>query len=353
VADKKTILVLCSATEENRYVAEALALRGEYIVSFASRPGAGLALFKKTSFDVVVTDLDFPDINSTQLIRELKEVDRHCVIIVLTPTHHENQASELGVYECIKSPIDENELFLFVRKGIEQHDMSASFDRVISGLKERNLALEKQAVFLTNRLEESTKNLSRLYENLRTNYLHTIKVLAQAIDARDHYTHSHSQNVVKYACLIAREMGLSAREVETVSDACELHDLGKIGIEDQILGKVQKLTDDEWKQIRRHPVIGAQILEPLSFMNEVIELIRLHHEHYDGSGYPEGRKAEDIPLGARIIHLADAYEAMTSERAYRRTPLTKQQAIDEIKNFSGTQFDPKVVDAFLRVVDTF
>lgn len=350
--DKKTILVLCSATEENRYVAEQLALRGDYIVSFSSRPGPGLTLFKKTSFDLVVTDLDFPDISSSQLIRELKEIDRHCVIIVLTPTQHDDLARELGVYESIKSPVEEAELFLFIRKGIELHDMSTSFDKVINGLKERNLALEKQAVFLTNRLEESTKNLSRLYENLRTTYLHTIKVLAQAIDARDHYTHSHSQNVVKYACLIAREMGLSAREVEIISDACELHDLGKIGIEDQILGKVQQLTDAEWTQIRRHPVIGAQILEPLSFMNDAIELIRLHHEHYDGSGYPEGRKGDAIPLGARIIHLADAYEAMTSQRAYRKVPMTKQQAVEEIKKFSGAQFDPKVVEAFLRIIDT-
>lgn len=351
--DKKTILVLCSANEETRYIAEQLALKGNYIVSFSSRVGAGLSLFKKSPADLVITDLDFPDINSTQLIKELKVIDRNCVIIVLVPTQPQGEAEDLGVYECIKSPVDERELFLLVRKGIELHDASTSFDKVINGLKERNLALEKQAVFLTNRLEESTKNLSRLYENLRTNYLHTIKVLAQAIDARDHYTHSHSQNVVKYACMIGRQMGLSARDIETISDACELHDLGKIGIEDQILGKVQKLTDDEWTQIRRHPVIGAQILEPLSFMNEVIELIRLHHEHYDGSGYPEGRKGEDIPLGARIIHLADAYEAMTSQRAYRKVPLTKQQAMEEIRKFSGVQFDPRVVEAFLKVAETF
>jgi putative nucleotidyltransferase with HDIG domain len=182
--------------------------------------------------------------------------------------------------------------------------------------------------------------------------MHTIKVLAQAIDARDHYTHSHSENVSKYATVIATEMGLSAKEIETIRQACELHDLGKIGVEDAILGKTSSLTEQEWFQIRKHPLIGAQILEPLTFLHDVIDLVRQHHEHYNGAGYPEGRSGEDIHLGARIINLADAYEAMRSARSYRKIPLTKEAAIEEIKKHSGTQFDPKVVEAFLKVVQS-
>lgn len=349
--DRKTVLVMCSPREENRYLAEQLALKGDYIVSFVSRAAEGTSFLKKTGADVVITDLELADLNGRDLIGDLKSIDRHCVILLITKVPQD--AQDLGVYECVSNPVDEKEFFLLVRKGAQLHAASLANDKIIKGLQERAIALEKQAVFLTNRLEESTKNLARLYENLRSNYMHTIKVLAQAIEARDHYTHSHSQNVVKYASAIAREMGLTAREVQTIAEACELHDLGKIGVEDHVLGKVQKLTDEEWQQIRRHPVIGAQILQPLSFMSEVIEFIRLHHEHYDGSGYPEGRKARAIPLGARIIHLADAYEAMTSQRAYRKVPLNKQQAVDEIRKHSGSQFDPTVVEAFLKVVHTF
>jgi putative nucleotidyltransferase with HDIG domain len=222
--------------------------------------------------------------------------------------------------------------------------------KYIQGLVERNAALEKQNSLLSKRLEESATTLTRLYEDLRSTYMRTIRVLAQAIDARDHYTHSHSRNVARYSAAIANEMGLSARQIENINDACELHDLGKIGVEDSVLTKTTKLTAQEWDQIRKHPSIGAKILEPLTFLNDVIELVRQHHENYDGSGYPEGRRGDDIVIGARIIHVADAYEAMRSARSYRQTPLSKEAAIAEIKKNSGTQFDPGVVDAFLRVV---
>jgi len=150
---------------------------------------------------------------------------------------------------------------------------------------------------------------------------------------------------------IATEMGLSVKNVEIINESCELHDLGKIGIEDSILSKPFGQNTQEWELIKRHPIIGAQILEPLTFLGEVIDLVRQHHEHFDGSGYPEGRRGEDILPGARIIHLADAYESMRSARSYRKVPLNKEEAILEIKNNSGTQFDPKAVAAFLRIVD--
>lgn len=181
--------------------------------------------------------------------------------------------------------------------------------------------------------------------------MRTIRVLAQAIDARDHYTHSHSENVARYAVAISSQMDLPAKEIELIRQACELHDLGKIGIEDSILLKTSELNALEWEQIKKHPSIGAQILEPLTFLDGVVDFVKQHHEHYDGSGYPEGRKGEDILLGARIIHIADAFEAMTAARSYRKVPLSKTQAVEEIKKNSGTQFDPKIVDVFLKVVD--
>lgn len=223
--------------------------------------------------------------------------------------------------------------------------------RLIHVLHAQNASLRQQNTLLARRIEESAKNLTRLYEDLRQTYLRTIKVLAQAIDARDHYTHSHSEHVARYAVAIAKEMRLCPEDTEMIREACELHDLGKIGVEDRILGKVTPLTPLEWEQIKRHPQTAAKILEPLTFLDGAIDLIRQHHEHYDGSGYPEGRKGEEILLGARIIHVADAYEAMRSARSYRKKPFSQVKAISEIKKYSGTQFDPLVVEAFLRAAD--
>ena len=215
-----------------------------------------------------------------------------------------------------------------------------------------NTALQKQNALLTKRVEESTKNLSRLYENLRSTYTRAIRALAQAIDAKDHYTHSHSENVVKYAVAIGEEMRLPLGQIEILREACELHDLGKIGVEDRILSKQSGFTPEEWVMMKRHPSIGAQILEPLTFLkNGVADLVRQHHEHFDGLGYPEGRKGEEILLGARIIHLADAYESMRSARSYRKIPLSKEEAVAEIKAKSGKQFDPNVVKAFMKIAN--
>jgi len=184
---------------------------------------------------------------------------------------------------------------------------------------------------------------------MQSAYMATVKALAQTIDAKDHYTHSHSENVTKYAVAIAKEMGFSQREVHTLREACQLHDLGKIGIHDYILNKSEKLTQEEWEKIRSHSLRGAEILEPLTFLDEVIILIRQHHERYDGTGYPNGLIGEEIKLGARIIAVADAFDAMTSERPYRKA-YSKEYTISKLKETSGTQFDPQVVKAFLEVL---
>lgn len=348
------ILFVCDDNEISRYLREQLMIEGGYFVSFKESPKEGLEEFRQNGFDIVIFKPRVLDIGSLGLIKELKSIDQDCVVIAFLDEDRPEiieQLFGLGIYDFITKPVNLEKLFFSVRKGIELHNLLLANRRFTQGLKEGNVALEKQNVMLAKRIEDSTRNLTRLYEDLRSTYMRTIKVLAQAIDARDHYTHSHSENVAKYATVIALEMGLSAKEVEVIRQACELHDLGKIGIEDSILMKPGALTDDEWTQIRKHPLIGAQILEPLTFLNDVIDLVRQHHEHYDGKGYPEGRKGEDILLGARIINLADAYEAMISARSYRKTPLTREEAVDEIRKNSGTQFDPKVVDVFLRVLD--
>ena len=309
---------------------------------------------RQSSPDLVFIKPDMVNTDMISLVKQLKEIDPDCLVVILLEAQDEKKVNELAgleIYDFLSSPLNENKLKFIIEKGINLRTLLAATRKFTLGLQDSNQALEKQNMLLAGRIEEATTNLSRLYDDLRSTYLRTIKVLAQAIDARDHYTHSHSENVARFVVEIANYMKLPEKEVEQLRQACELHDLGKIGIGDSILLKASALTELEWEEVRKHPVIGAQILEPLTFLSGVVDLVRQHHEHYDGTGYPEGRKGNDILLGARIIHIADAYEAMRSARSYRKKPLFKEEAILEIKRNSGTQFDPKIVDVFLKVVD--
>ena len=181
-------------------------------------------------------------------------------------------------------------------------------------------------------------------------YIGTIKMLAKAIDAKDPYTKGHSENVTKVAVEIAREMKLPERLVRNIEFAALIHDIGKIGIKDSVLTKPSRLSDSEYELIKKHPVIGEQIIAPIEFLTNIAPLVLYHHEHFDGNGYLEGLKGEEIPLGARILMVADSFEAMTSDRPYSKS-MSKEESVAELKDKAGSQFDPRVVQAFMRVLD--
>lgn len=354
--ERNRILLINDDEALSKYLREKLIINGGYAVTIEPSSQSGSDAFKQGDFDLVIVKIGMQDMSAAELIKSIKQIDNDAVIIALIDEADDNllkEVSRMGTYDTLIKPINLEKLFYLIKKGIELHSLSMANRKTIQSFKEQNIALQKQNTLLAKRIEESTKNLSRLYEDLRSTYMRTIKVLAHAIDARDHYTHSHSENVAKYAVLIAEEMHLPIDQIQVIREACELHDLGKIGVEDSILTKPSELTPEEWESMKRHPLIGAQILEPLTFLEGVIDLVKQHHEHYDGSGYPQALKGEEIHLGARIINLADAYEAMRSARSYRKIPLTKDQAIQEIKKNKGKQFDPKVVDAFFRIIDKF
>jgi putative nucleotidyltransferase with HDIG domain len=189
---------------------------------------------------------------------------------------------------------------------------------------------------------------TRLHEEQRNAYIQIIASLAAAIEKKDPYTHGHSEKVAQYSRAIARKMGLSEEMVEQVHMAALLHDIGKIGIKDEVLLKKGTLSYKEYNSVKDHPQFGVSILEKLLFLSPLLPIILHHHEHWDGSGYPKGIKGEQIPLGARIIAVADAFEAMTSERSYRRA-LKKEEALRIIEKCSARFFDPKVVEAFLSI----
>lgn len=199
-------------------------------------------------------------------------------------------------------------------------------------------------------LQHNYESLVTIQNRLKETNLEAIRSLALAEEAKDPYAKGHSERVAKYSCLIGRKLGFSRVELRILENAAILHDIGKMGIADSILHKKGKLNDDEWKIVKKHPDLGLDILSPLEFLSEEKDIIKYHHERYDGKGYPAGIKGEQIPVGSRILAITDAFDAMNSYRPYRN-PLSKKTIISELKANSGAQFDPKIVDILLEVIE--
>ncbi len=187
------------------------------------------------------------------------------------------------------------------------------------------------------------------YAETRELFLGTIQALSQAIDAKDGFTRGHADRVSRIAGAIARELGLAEKQIDEIELAGLLHDIGKIGVEDRVLMKPTRLDPDETELMRRHPIYGASILEPSAALRPLVPIVLHHHENFDGSGYPEGLKGEEIPIGSRIMIVADAYEAMTSDRIYRKA-IGHESAMEQLNKYKGGQFDPRIVRALHEVV---
>ncbi|MGC9070957.1 MAG: HD domain-containing phosphohydrolase [Elusimicrobiales bacterium] len=207
----------------------------------------------------------------------------------------------------------------------------------------------KFLTILSDEISVMIENIG-LYQSLERFYLELVETLARIIDAKDSYTLDHASRARGRAVKLAKKLNVPYQMIKTIEYAALLHDIGKIGINEKILTKPGRLTDEEYKEIKKHPEIAYQILSPIEFLIPVAKIILYHHEWYNGVGYPEGLKGEEIPLGSRIVSVIDAWDAMTSDRPYRKA-LTKEKAIEELKKGSGKQFDPKVVDAFLELIE--
>ena len=188
-----------------------------------------------------------------------------------------------------------------------------------------------------------------LYKDLQQVYLGVIKTLSLVVDAKDHYTFGHSERVTKYVVEMAAEMKLAPELKKLAEAAAIIHDIGKIGVKEEILLKAGRLTDSEFEEIKKHPVIGRDMVRPMEFLSELAPLVYYHHQHFDGGGYPDKAKGAQIPLVARMITIADSFDAMISDRPYRNG-LSVETAIKELKRCSGTQFDPDLVTVFLKVL---
>ncbi|HOW35487.1 MAG TPA: HD-GYP domain-containing protein [Candidatus Omnitrophota bacterium] len=201
-------------------------------------------------------------------------------------------------------------------------------------------------------LQETNIKLFRAQENLKNSHVETILSLVLSQEAKDSYTYGHSERVKQYAMMLAKELNLTEKETELIARAAKLHDIGKIGIKDEILFSHNKLTPAQYQEIKSHPLKGVAILEPLKFLQREKVIVKHHHERFDGTGYPDGLKGEAIPLGARIICVADAFDAMRTSRPYAKA-LSKEEVIRELAFNAGAQFDPKISETLIRSIDRF
>lgn len=212
-----------------------------------------------------------------------------------------------------------------------------------------NSVSKKGKIFKAAGVRTLKKTIDKLNMKSKQGLAESIFAFAKTIELKDHYTGEHVENTVHYATEIARGLNLPREDVELIKQAAMLHDLGKIGISENILLKKGKLNKKEFEEIKKHPQIGADIIRPIQFLHALIPFIFYHHERWDGRGYPSGIKGEDIPVGARIIAIADVYQALISDRPYHKA-FSKARAIDMIKKASGTQFDPRIVNNFLTII---
>jgi ribonuclease P protein subunit RPR2 len=226
---------------------------------------------------------------------------------------------------------------------------AGSFDPETSSLADQLKVFAREIGVLYTAERVRARELEDALDAAREMYLATMKSLAQVVEAKDPTTRGHLDRTAHYGLKLARKIAPDLAAKPEMAYGFFLHDIGKVGIPESILCKSGPLTDLEWIVMKSHPHMGARIVEPIPFMGEAVEIVRCHHERFDGSGYPSGLSGEQIPLGARIFSIADSFDAMTSERPYRHA-LSLEEAVDEIRDGAGTQFDPECVKAFVDLV---
>lgn len=281
----------------------------------------------ETTYDLVLTDISMPEVSGLDLLREIK--DEHPSIEVIMITGYLDisfaiQAMRRGAYDFFTKPFNYEKILLTIERVEEK--------RRLEDQARRYDALRQQKQFEEQAILETTLGLAR------------------AVEERDRYNIGHGKRTAEFALMIADKLAYSDERKRSLRYASLLHDVGKIGIDDEILNKPGRLDEQEFAAIKRHPEIGEYILTPISFLADIAEVVRHHHERWDGTGYPDGLAGEAIPMDARILCMADYFDSITSARPYRR-PMDTEKARSLMREEAGKTFDPTLVDVFLEVLD--
>ncbi len=287
---------------------------------------------------LMLSDIRMPGTSGVDLVPQALEIEPDLAILMLTAVNDATSAAlcmQRGALDYLTKPIELADLGRAVQRALKRREMQLENRHLNQWLKEE----------VTTRTAELQRERHRL-ERVSTA---TLEVLVNALEAKDPYLRGHSARVADLSANIATEMGLSEEDVERVRMAGRLHDLGKIGTRDAVVNKEGPLTADEFEHVKQHVIIGAQILAPLVHLGDIVAMVKSHHERFDGSGYPDGLRGEDVPMGGRIIAVAEVYDALTTARPYQEK-MTPEQAVERMADLSGTVLDPRVYAALVRLV---
>jgi putative nucleotidyltransferase with HDIG domain len=288
-------------------------------------------------YPLVLSDITMSGMSGLEMIPHVKAVSAETVIVMISgmqTIESAINALRLGAFDYLMKPFDLRQVEAAIARAYEHHELIVA-KRVYEN-------------HLEDLVDLRTAELDKALGSLENAYRSTLQALTAALETRDAETHGHSERVVTFSLRLGREYGLNPAEMKALEFGSLLHDIGKIGVPDAILRKPAKLTDEEWVRMREHPLHGQQILRGIKFLEGAARVVAQHHEKWDGSGYPLGLKGDEIDICARIFSVADAFDAITSDRVYRKGR-PYEAAAQELDEWIGRQFDPKVVEAFHRV----
>ncbi len=328
------ILVIDDEPELREFVVMSLELNNFETVE-AENGKKALLILEQEDFDCIVSDVEMPEMTGPEFLKNFRDINKIIPVIMLTGVKSLNTVVEVmkaGAQDYLVKPINVDELLIAVRKCIE-----------FKKLKEQNILLQKENERYQQHLEEMVEKRS---VQLKDALFGSLIIIASAIEAKDEYTKGHSNRVRLISLDIGTLMNLDNKQLQILEYGAMMHDVGKIGVRDAILNKNKSLTEEEFDSIMSHPAIGANIVKNISFFGPMIDCIKYHHEKFNGEGYPEGLKGENIPLLSRIVAVADTYDAITTTRPYRKEK-TNIEAVQVLIDGKGTQFDPVVVDVFV------
>ena len=310
-----------------------------YDVSTAASGEEALDALRRLKIAGLVLDVRMPGLSGIDLVPKVLEIEPNAAILMLTAVNDATTASlcmQRGAMEYLTKPIDLEELHKAIQRALKRRDALLETDELNQWLKE-------EVAVRTAELRRERANLQRIS-------VATLEVLVNALEAKDPYSRGHSARIADLSAMVAAEMELEDEDVESVRTAGRLHDIGKIGIREEVMVKQGPLTDDEYEHVKQHVVVGSQILAPLTHLREVIHYVRSHHERWDGQGYPDGLKGEEIPMGARIIAAVEVYDALTTSRPYQEK-MSSEHAVERMRDLTGTGIATDVFDALETVVN--
>jgi putative two-component system response regulator len=310
--------------------------------------GRGVLDLVDDSYDVIILDINMPDMDGFETMAMLNQLNYDIPVLFLTGAgsmDYAVKAINLGAYDFFTKPIEDLDIFnVKIRRAIEKR-------KYVLQERQYKAALEDDIQIKAIQLEEQNKLLLTYSNSLEKATVQLMTSLQNAMEEKDYYTAGHTIRVTEYALMLGMAMGLSESDILVLRRAAQFHDIGKLVIDLSCIQKPGKLTEEEWVLIRKHPSIGANIIQPLGFMEREQFIIRHHHERLDGKGYPDGLNGDQLDDLTKILIVVDSYDAMTSKRNYRKN-MTLEEAVEELYSCSGTQFAPDIVEHFARnIVD--